>query len=388
MTRSPCNASEKRGTDLLYSLIAQARQYDDAVILGRGDPDLDTPQHIVAAAGASIESGEQGESPVTGLPELREAVAERVRRVNDIEVDPETEVVITNGGQEAVFLAVNSAIGPQDEILVPMPTYNSYIDAIAFSGGVRVDVPTFVEDGFHVDVERVRDAVSERTKAIIMVSPSNPTASVIDPCTVKELVQIAVEKDLTIIADEIYDQFLYGDAEHLSPASLPGGRGRTLTINSVSKTYAMTGWRVGWVVASQRLAKAVATVKAGVSGPTSVIAQRGAVAALTGSQDCVREMHEIYRQRREIVLDAMDEMDFTYGLPEGGQFVFADIRSTGLDSVSLVRRVLDATHVLIYPGFAFGEEWESFIRVTFLQPEKVLREALERVRRAVRALRA
>jgi aminotransferase len=377
---------KKRGTDLLYSLIAQARQYDDAVILGRGDPDLDTPGHIVAAANAAIEAGDETESPVTGLDELREAIARRVKRVNDIDVDSETEVVVTNGGQEAVFLMVNTLLGPGDEIIVPVPTYNSYNDAISFAGAVMVDVPTRVEDGFHIDLDRVRAAVTDRTKSLLMVSPNNPTASVIAPDTVRELIDIAVEYGLTIIADDIYDQFLYDGAVHLSPASLPAGRERTLTLNSVSKAYAMTGWRVGWVVGPAHLMKRLAAVKAGVSGPTSVIAQRGAIAALNGPQDCVREAHGIYKRRRQVVLSAMDDMGFTYGLPEGGQFVFADISSTGLDSVTLVKHVLDETHVLIYPGFAFGEAWESFIRVTFLQPEEVLRDALEQARREVLAL--
>lgn len=148
----------------------------------------------------------------------------------------------------------------------------------------------------------------------------------------------------------------------------------------------MTGWRVGWMVGPADLMKRLAAVKAGVSGPTSVIAQRGAIAALNGPQDCVRASHEIYKWRRKIVLSAMDDMGFTYGLPEGGQFVFADISSIGLDSVTLVQHVLDETHVLIYPGFAFGEEWENFVRVTFLQPKEVLRDTLERVKREVQAL--
>jgi aspartate/methionine/tyrosine aminotransferase len=384
----PAPTPKKRGTDLLYSLIAQARQYDDAVILGRGDPDLDTPSHIVAAANAAIEAGYETGSPVAGLDELREAIARRVKRVNNIDVDPETEVVVTNGGQEAIFLIVNTLLSPGDEIIVPVPTYNSYNDAISFAGAVMVDVPTRVDEGFHIDPDRVRAAITDRTKSLLMVSPNNPTASVIAPATVRELVKIAVENRLTIIADDIYDQFLYDGAVHLSPASLSEARECTLTLNSVSKAYAMTGWRAGWVVGPADLMKRLAAVKAGVSGPTSVIAQRGAIAALNGPQDCVREAHEIYERRRQIVLSALGDMGFTCGLPEGGQFAFADISSTGLDSVTLVKHVLDKTHVLIYPGFAFGQEWESFIRVTFLQPEEVLRDALERAKHEVLTLQA
>ena len=386
VSQKPVTAGDvprKQGTDLLYSLIAQARQYRDAVILGRGDPDLDTPAHIVAAANASIEAGERTSSPVNGLPELRQAVARRVRRVNNITVNPDSEVIITNGGQEAVFLMVQTALRPGDEILVPVPTYNSYDDAIRFAGAVKVSVPTFVDRNFVVEPARVRSAITPRTRALLMVSPCNPTAGVIPPKAVRELVEIAAEHDLLVLADEIYDQFLYDGAIHLSPASLDLGRERTITINSVSKTYAMTGWRVGWVVGPEHLMKRLSRLKTGVSGPTSVVAQRAAIAALDGPQDCVREFLEIYKRRRRLVLNALDAMGFKYGIPFGGQFAFADISPTGLDSLSLVQRVLDETHVLIYPGFAFGQEWESFVRVTYLQPDEVLRDSLERVKHVV-----
>jgi len=377
----------KQGTDLLYGLIAQARQYSDAVLLGRGDPDPDTPAHIVAAANAAIQAGESLPTRVEGLTELREAIARRVKRVNGIQVNPATEVVVTNGGQSALLLTILSLVGPGDEIIVPVPSYNTYEDAIRFAGAIKVEVPTYVYEDFQVDPDRVRAAVTDRSRCLLMVSPNNPSAGVISPDNVRALVEIAVENNLTIIADEIYDLFLYDGAQHLSPASIAGGRERTLTLNAVSKAYSMTGWRLGWVVGPQHLMARVTSIKAGVTGPTSLISQRAALAALTGPQDCVSEFHEIYKYRRRIVMQAVSEMGFTFGVPKGGQFLFADISSSGMDSVALAQRVLDETHVLIYPGVAFGKDWERFMRITFLQPDEILRDALARVTEVVKAVR-
>ena len=379
--------AKKQGTDLLYGLIAQAREYDDAVLLGRGDPDPDTPPHIVAAALAAIEEPEFGPTPLEGLPELRKAIADRVKRVNGINVDSHSEVIVTNGGQSALLLMILAALQPGDEIVVPMPTYNTYDDAIRIAGAVKVEVPTLVEEDFRVDPARVEAALTEKSRAILLVSPNNPSAGVIAPDDVRALVELAGERDLTILADEIYDLFLY-NAEHLSPGSVPGGRDRTLTLNAVSKSYAMTGWRLGWVVGPEKLARRVATLKAGLTGPTSLVSQRAALAALIGPQNSVTDFRNLYELRREIVMQAVTEMGFNFGQPRGGQFLFAHIGGLGIDSIALAQRVLDETHVLVYPGTAFGQDWQSYIRITFLQPEDVLRDALGKVAEVVKSIRA
>jgi aminotransferase len=372
-----------KGTAYLYELMARSEQYDDLIAMGRGDPDLDTPPHIVAAAQAAIEAGENTPSPLAGLPDLREAIARRVQRVNGIAVDPETEVVVTNGGQEAVFLMAQTLVGAGDEIIVPIPGYNSYKNAVEFAGARYVEVQTYVHEDFEVDPDRVRGAITSQTRSLILNSPNNPSAGVIPPANVEALVEIAASHNLTILSDDIYDSFVYDGAEHLSPASLPEGRERTLTLNAVSKMYSMTGWRVGWVVGPAHLTRRVAELKVGVSGPTSVIAQRAAIAALDGPQECVAEAKEIYTRRRRLVMDALDEMGLTYGVPKGGQFVFVDISSTGLDCWTVVQRVLDEAHVLIYPGAAFGAAWENYVRITFLQPEPLIEEALARMKQVL-----
>ncbi|MDE2950785.1 MAG: aminotransferase class I/II-fold pyridoxal phosphate-dependent enzyme [Chloroflexota bacterium] len=371
---------KKSGTSLLYQLIGEARGYDDAIIMGRGDPDFDTPPHIVAAAKEAMIHHHNDYSPPQGLLPLRQAIAERVKRVNNIDVDPESEVVVTNGGQEALFLMVLAVTSPGDEMIVPEPNYNTYADSLAFAGGVKVEVQTYAETDFRADPGVVRQLITDKTRSLLLVSPNNPAASVISPSDMREMLDIAIERDLMILADDIYDLFVYDDFQHVSPASLPGGKERALTLNALSKSYSMTGWRLGWIVGPADLMARVAELKAAISGGTSVISQYAGIAALTGPQDAVEMMAEAYRKRRRMVLDALDEMGMQYGMPQGGQFVFADIGFTGLDSAEVAQRMLTEQHVLAYPGSAFSKDRKDYLRMTFLQPEDQLLEGLERMK--------
>ena len=372
-----------QGTNLLYQLIGEARNYDDVIIMGRGDPDFDTPAHIVAAAKNAMINHHADYTPPEGLLALREAIAERVKRVNNIDVDPATEVVVTNGGQEALFLMVLAVLSPGDEMIVPEPNYNTYADSLAFAGGVKVEVQTYAETDFRADPADVAAAITDRSRALLLVSPNNPAASVISPPDMQAMLDIAISKDLMILADDIYDLFVYDDFEHVSPASLPGGKERTLTLNALSKAYSMTGWRLGWIVGPADMMARVKDLKAAISGGASVISQHAGIAALTGPQDAVEMMAEAYRRRRRLVLDALDAMGMKYGLPQGGQFVFADIGFTGMDSGEVAQRILSEQHVLAYPGSAFSKDRKDYLRMTFLQPEDQLIEGLERMKVAM-----
>jgi aminotransferase len=374
---------KKEGTALLYQLIGEARTYDDAIIMGRGDPDFDTPEHIVAAAKDAMVNHHSQYTPPEGILALREAIADRVKRINNIDVDPETEVVVTNGGQEALFLMTLAVISPGDEMIVPEPNYNTYKDSIDFAGGVKVDISTYPEDAFRANPEDVRKAITDKTRALLLVSPNNPAASVISPDDMNAMLAIAQEHDLIIIADDIYDLFVYDDFRHVSPASLPGGKERTLTLNALSKAYSMTGWRLGWIVGPADLMARVKDLKAAISGGTSIISQYAGIAALTGSQAPVEMMAETYQKRRRMVIEALDEMGMSYGMPQGGQFVFADIGFTGMGSAEVAQRILTEQHVLAYPGAAFSKDRKDFLRMTFLQPEDKLKEGLERMKIAM-----
>ena len=380
----------KKGTSLLYDLIAEAQKYPDAVRLGRGDPDFDTPAHIIAAANKAMFDHGSDPVPPAGLPALREAIAARVKRVNNIDADPATEIVVTNGGQEAIFLMILATLGPGDELIAPDPNYGSYYNGLEFVGGRKISVPIHIDEGFQVDPERMRAAITDKSRAILLISPNNPTGSVVPPHNVRRLVEIAEEHDLFILADDIYDQFIYDDFEHLSPASVPGAKDRSLTLNAVSKTYAMTGWRVGWITGPADLITQVKQLKSATTGATSIVAQYAALAALTGPQSVVDEMKAAYVHRRRIILDALDALGFAYGPSQGGQFVFADIRPTGLSATELAYRLLREQQVLVTPGRAFtgSEDWDSYMRFTYLQPAASLHEGMRRLTAFVESLRA
>ncbi|MGQ0569717.1 MAG: pyridoxal phosphate-dependent aminotransferase [Armatimonadota bacterium] len=379
MNARPANVGvQSTGISVLYSLISKVKQYPDGISLGRGDPDFDTPAHIRDAVRQALE----GRDPRTSDQvhrELLEAISARLRAINRIDVDPQTEIVLSQGGQEALFLMILAALAPGDEIIVPEPNYSTYMDAIAFAGAVRVPILTKVEDDFDIDPDLVRAAMTPKTRALVLVSPNNPTAAVLSPERVETLAAIAEEHDLIVLADDIYDRFLYDGAVHTSPASLPGMKARTLTLNALSKMYAMTGWRLGWVAGPAPFMTQVRRIKEAVSGDISALSLRAGLAALTGPQDALYEMQAAYARRRRLMMETFDRVGLRYGRPQGGQFMVIDIRRTGLSSLDLATRLIDEAHVVVYPGVSFGEAWDGFIRMTFLQPEPVLADALERV---------
>jgi len=367
------------GTRQRYSLMELARRIPNAIELGRGDPDLATPAHIVEAAKAAIDRGVEEISDPAGLPALRLAIAEKLRHENGVPVDGAAGVVVTTGGQEALFLLMQTVLRPGDEILVPDPRYTSYDVAIKMAGGVLVTVPTQEYDGFDVHAEEVACRITSRTRAILLVTPGNPTAGTISPDNIRAIATVARQHDLLVISDEIYEKFLYDGAEHLSIGSLPEMAGRTITLNGFSKTYAMTGWRVGYAAGPRRLMSALRRRKALCSICAPVVSQWAALAALQGPQDAVAEFHRIYARRRALVLERLDRMGFSYGAPRGAFYIFTNTSSTGMNSIDLSLKLLEEAHVLIFPGTGFGEQWVDYVRITLLQPDQVLAEAMTRI---------
>jgi len=367
------------GTQLRYALMELADQIPDAIALGRGDPDLDTPEHIVEAAQAAVRDG-RADSPMppAGMPELRTAIAEKLQRENNLTVDADG-VQITTGGQEGLYLIMQALLDPGDEILVPDPHYSSYDQAIEQAGGRMVWVPTTPEQNFELQPEAVAAAITPATKALLIISPNNPTAGMVRPNTLRAIAELAQERDLIVISDEIYEKHVYPPNEHLSIGSLPGMAERTITLNGVSKAYAMTGWRVGYVAAHPEFIRVLSGIKHATTGPTATVSQYAALAAITGPQDVVDEYLAIYSRRRQVMLDGLDELGFTYSDPQGGYFIYTNAASSGLSAFELCYLLLKEGHVLIFPGTAFGAKWIDWLRVSYLQPEDVLREALTRV---------
>jgi aminotransferase len=374
------SGTQTGGSVNIFELMELAKSTKGAISMGLGDPDLDTPKHIVDAAKAAIDEGRTGPAPTRGLLELREAISRKLSRDNGIEADPETEIVVTTGGQEALFLLVQALIEPGDEVIVPDPRYTSYDAAIELAGGKMVLVPTHEEDAFDLDPDEVEKRITPKTKVLLMISPNNPTAGIVTPPNIRRLAEIAVKHDLIVISDEIYEKFLYDDAEHLSIATLPGMRERTITLNGVSKTYAMTGWRIGYLTGPAEFIRAASALKQMVNVQAPTVSQWAATAALNGPQECVAEMHATYAERRKLLMKALTDMGFTYGLPRGGLYIWANTASTGIESTDLSYMFLKEGNVLILPGTGFGDHWGDYMRVTLLQPIEILEDVVDRMK--------
>jgi aminotransferase len=366
-------------------LIDLAQHLPDVISLGLGDPDFATPAHIIAAAKEAMADGRCDHyTHPAGLIELRRAIAAKLARDNDIVADPQTEITVTTGGQEGLYAIVQALLNPSDEILVPDPRYSSYDAAIGRAGGVIVPVPTRQEDDFDLRPEEVARRITPRTKAILLVTPSNPTAAVISPAHLRAIADLAIAHDLVVISDEIYEKFVFDGAEHFSIGSLPAMRERTITLSGFSKTYAMTGWRLGYVVAPPALTRAIRALKESISIAAPAISQWAGVAALNGPQECVDQFRATYDARRRVLMPALDALGFTYGHPYGTFYIFANIAATGMPAFTLARKLLEEAHVLIFPGTGFGAAWGDYLRFSLLQPTPVLLEAVARLERVLR----
>lgn len=366
------------GTQLRYKLMELSAQFPDAIALGRGDPDVATPAHIIEAAKAAIRDGKTAPTPVLGLPALREAVAAKLRAENGLDVGVEN-VIITTGGQEGLFLIMQALLDPGDEVLVPDPRYTSYDEAISSAGGRIVLVPTDHDDAFNLRPEAVEAAITPRTKVILLITPSNPTGGIVTEDRARAIAEIAIRHNLIVISDEIYEKFLYDGWQHFSIGSVPGMAERTITLNGFSKTYAMTGFRVGYIAAPVNVIDALARIKSVTTGPAATVSQWAALAAQTGTQAPVAEFHRLYDERRRLMMAGLRGMGFDFSDPRGAFFLWTNSGSTGIHATELSYLLLKEAHVLIFPGTGFGENWGGYLRVSVLQSSDLLREALARM---------
>lgn len=366
------------GTELRYALMDLAKTKKDSIALGRGDPDLPTPDHIMAAAYDALKKPTLPESPTAGLPELRDAIASSAKHDHGIDVTA-ANVLVTTGGQEALFVVMAALLNPGDEILVPDPRYTAYDQAIAHAGGVMVSVPTSAEDGFDVSASAIAERITPKTKAILLVTPSNPTGGIVTAENAASIAELAKEHDLVVIADEIYGQFVWEPFEHVSLAALPDMQERTITLSGFSKAYAMTGWRVGYVIAPEHVISALTAIKQVTTGAAASLSQLAALAAAQGSDECISEFRAIYQQRRTILAEGLTSLGLTYAEPRGGFFFWTDGASSGLSGLELSYLLLQEAGVLIFPGTAFGDTWANHLRITCLQSDAKLQEAIGRM---------
>jgi aminotransferase len=368
-------------------LLAMAAGLPDVIALGRGDPDFHTPRHIVDAAIKAISNNEHHYTPPAGIPALRKAIADHLRRRFGLDYAAE-EVIVTAGAQEAVMLAMLALVEPGDEVLIPSPRFTSYDTAVQMCGGVVVDVPTRAAEDFAILPAEIEARITPRTKMLVLITPNNPTGAVTPPEMVREIARIAQERDLIVIADEIYAEIIFEGSEHLSIATLPGMKERTITLNGFSKTYAMTGWRVGYLAgpadAIARMVEPRHTLSINAATPS----QHAALAALTGPQDEVQAMIAAYAERRAATMRWLDRLGYRYGHPGGAFYVYADVSSSGMPAPDFCEALLREARVLVFPGALFADPEDRHIRLSLLQPLPRMEEAFARIEAAGNRLKA
>jgi aminotransferase len=350
----------------------------DVIALGRGDPDFHTPVHIVKAAKAALDANQHHYTGPTGIPELRAAIAADLTAQYGLDYGSD-EIVVTAGAQEAIMLTMLGLCSPGDEVLITSPRFTTYDTAVHLCGGTPVPVPTFERDDFALDVAEIEKRITPRTKMFVLVSPNNPTGAVTPPAAIRAIADLAIRHDLIIVADEIYGRMIYTPNEHLSIATLPGMRERTITLNGFSKTYAMTGWRIGYLAAPADLVEALTEPRHTLSINSCTISQHAALAALTGPQEPIDAMMETYGERRSWLMPALTEAGFTYGHPGGAFYIYTNVSSSGLTAPDFCLRLLQEAGVMVFPGTMFGDDSTDYIRISYLQPLPMIQEAFERI---------
>lgn len=368
---------------------AMARQGIDVVDLGGGDPDFITPAHIRAAAEQAMNDGDTHYVNSRGKPELLAALADKLSRENGLVYDAATEILVAPGGKQAIYETVMALVGPGDEVIIPEPAWVSYVPCVQLAGATPVPVSLPADDNWTLTRDLLAAAVTPRSRLMIINSPSNPTGHVLRPVELQAIADVAAAHDLLVLADEIYEHLLFNGHHHTSLGTLPGMADRTLTVNGFSKSYAMTGWRVGYVAARREIISQIFKVHSHSVTCATSFAQAGAVAALTGPQECIAEMLAAYTRRRALVTDGFSAIPGLACPPiEGAFYAFVDVRGTGLDSATFATRFLDEAHVAVTPGVAFGAAGEGFVRLSFANSDELLEKAVERTARMLRGVTA
>ena len=363
-----------------------ASEMEGVISLGVGEPDFDTPWHIREAAIYSIESGKTHYTANQGLLELREEICLYQKRWFQLDYDPVDNVIVTVGGSEAIDIAMRAIVNPGDEVILMEPSYVAYTPSVELTGAVPVHIKLEHEDQFKLTPEKLKAAITPKTKAILMNFPSNPTGGVMRREDLEEIAQVCIEKDIYVLSDEIYSELTYG-ADHVSIASLPGMKERTLLINGFSKSYAMTGWRLGYICGPQVIVEQMTKIHqfAIMCAPTN--SQYAAVEALRHGDADVAQMRTAYDQRRRYLMHAFKEMGLSCFEPFGAFYVFPCIKEFEMSSDEFATRLLEEEHVAVVPGSAFGACGEGFVRISYAYSLENLKLAMERLSRFVGHLR-
>ncbi len=370
------------GTESAFEVLAKARALEaqgrEIVHLEIGEPDFDTPPHIVEAAIAALRRGETHYTPSAGIMPLREAIAKEVSCTRGISVEPE-EVVVTPGAKPIIFFTLLALCQQGDEVIYPNPGFPIYESMIRFVGARPVPIRLRMENGFSLDPDELRRLLTSRTRLLILNSPGNPTGSVLSQADVEAIARVLQGHDCLILSDEIYGRLIF-EGSHFSIASVPGFKERTVILDGFSKTYAMTGWRLGYGVMPKALAKHITLLMTNSNSCTATFSQHAGIAALTGPQEPVEKMVAAFRERRQVIVDGLNALPgVKCPVPQGAFYAFPNIEGTGLKSKALADLLLEEAGVAVLSGTAFGDYGEGFLRLSYANSVANLRKALARM---------
>ncbi len=365
--------------DITAKARRMAKEGLDVVSFGAGEPDFDTPDHIKKAALKAIEEGFTKYTPSSGMPELREAIAGKFRADNGLEYKS-SQIVVSCGAKHSLYNIFEAVLNEGDEVIIPAPYWVSYPEMVKAQGGVPVYLEAFSKDKFKVSEPSLRSKITKRTKAFILNSPSNPTGCVYDAAELESIASLAVERDFYIISDEIYEKLIYDGKKHVSIGSL--GKdicARTITVNGVSKSYSMTGWRIGYAGGPSDIMGVISNLQSHATSNPASISQKAALTALVSDQSCVEAMRHEFEERRDYMVDMIGGIrGMSCVKPEGAFYVFADISALGMGSMELATKLLDEIKVAVVPGLGFGAD--SFIRFSFAASRDNIKKGLDRIK--------
>ncbi len=354
---------------------------ENVVHLEQGEPDFITPSHILAAAVEAIKKGFTHYTEINGTLELRQAMAEKLEKENGIDADPRTEVTVTSGSQEAMFIAALGFLNPGDEALILDPYYPAYFEDTLLAEAVPITVSLDEEENYHVDMEALDGKITKKTKMIWMCNPSNPTGHVFSKDDLEIIAEVAKKHNLIVFMDEIYEKLVYDNSTHISIGSLPGMESRTITVNGFSKAYAMTGWRIGYVVAEKKLSATLRKLHYYTTLCPNAISQKAALAALTSPQNCIQEMVKEYDRRRKLAINELDRIEsLSYTTPKGAFYVFPNFSSFEESDEAMALYLLKKAMIVTVPGSGFGKAGEGHLRISYSVSYEQVKEGMKRLK--------
>ncbi|MDG2404347.1 MAG: pyridoxal phosphate-dependent aminotransferase [Paracoccaceae bacterium] len=388
---SPSLAKRVKFSDrkIITNILDIANGLEDVISLGRGDPDLNTPNHIIKAGQKALANGATHYTHPLGILPLREAIVDNIRSHGGAQYSAD-EIMIVPGAQQGMFIIALSLLNPGDEIIIPCPSYNPYFQAAELSSAVPVEIPMTMATNFTLTADMVAKHISPKSKILVLINPNNPTGTVTPPDEIKKIAELAIQNDLIIISDEIYARLTFCSNVVLPVAALSAMKDRTITLSGFSKAYAMTGWRIGYLAGPRNLIKPMNEVNHALNISTATVSQYAALAAMIGPQDCVEEMRQTYDDRRKSILRGLEQIGMKYAEPQGGFYVYASVASLslGIGASNFCERLLIDGQVMIHPGTIYGDHTDDFVRISMTQPVDRIEIAMKRMAEVIKKLNA